>query len=278
MKQKLAVIGALLLTGEAFAGGGWVREKGSLYVKTSVSWLKTNRFYTSDGKKLTTADFRTWSLSTYAEYGISSRWTGVVHFPILKQSSFETTGWASGIGDLSLDVKYGLVSGSWPLAIGLGMDVPTGDKDARADVKNTPGAFSVLPTGDGEWNYRASAYLSHAFNRLPMYFSVDASYHLRTQGFVDDYSIGLQAGYRIFPSMWLQLLARRLAPIREPGNMPPMPRVGIGEGVQYTSIGGGLSYEWAKGFAVTLDYFTAVGKTTNIYSGANIVFGISFEK
>jgi hypothetical protein len=278
MKRLFLVTAITLLTTDGFAGGGWIRKKNSLYFKTAFSRLATDRFYTSTGQKISTADFTTWSLDAYAEYGIVERWDAIVRFPVYKRSSFETTTSASGIGDLAVEFRYGLSTGRWPVALGIGVDLPTGDNRLSAQVKNDPGATIFLPTGDGEWNYRFNFYVSHGFETSPLYVSLDGGYNLRTMGFTDEYTIGLQAGYQPLRAIGVQVFARRLAPIGDVDSSTPSSRIGIGEGVQYTSLGGGLSYEFAPGYTLSADFFSAVGKITNIYSGANFVIGLSFEK
>lgn len=278
MKHFLFVTAITLLTTDGFAGGGWIRKKNSIYAKMSFSRLATDRFYTSDGQKISTADFTTWSLDAYAEYGIAERWDAVLRFPAYKRSSFETTKSASGIGDLGMELRYGVTTGRWPFALGVGVDAPTGDERLTAEVKDDPGAVIVLPSGDGEWNYRFNLYASHAFEQWPAYVTFDAGYNLRTRGFTDEYTIGLQAGYRFLPMTTVRAFVRRLSPIKDAATSAMSIRNGIGEGVQYTSLGAGLSHEFFSGYTVSVDYFTAVGKITNIYSGANVVVGLSFEK
>jgi len=278
LRVSVVFITLIFLSNEAVAGGGWVRKQNSYYLKASATWLTTDQFYTADGKKLSTAKFSTWSLDTYAEYGITDKLDAIIQFPFLKQSSFTTTTRASGIGDLSVELKYGVKTNEWPVAFGLAIGVPTGDENASASVKGTSGAVVYLPTGDGEWNYRLAIYSSHAFDAIPAYVSFDAGYNIRTEGFADDYTLGLQAGYKIRPDFGVQGIIKRLALVRDDGDRSVATRVGIGEGVQYTSLGAGIFYEFASGYTLAFDYFTAVGKITNIYSGANMVFGISFER
>ena len=53
--------------------------------------------------------------------------------------------------------------------------------------------------------------------------------------------------------------------------------VGLGEGVEYTTYGLGLSYEVVHHVAATFDLASAFGTVKNIYSGVNLGGGVSVD-
>ena len=266
---------------DAVAGGAWTRKQNSFYAKLGFSAISTNKFYTKDGNKIRTADFQAWSVDLYGEYGILNRLTGVIKFPLIKRAAFETSEAKTGIGDLGIELKYGLLAGSSPVAIGIGVELPTGDQGGIGllkDQANNPGGFIHLPTGDGEFNTRATLYLSHSFYPIPAFVAIEGGYNFRTKNFTDEYAFALQAGYKLADKIRLQANLRGLGPATDPD--PELARnaaLGLGEGVQYTSYGFGAAYELLPRYNLTFDFFSAFGKITNIYSGANFVVGLSVE-
>ena len=266
---------------DAVAGGAWTRKQNSFYAKLGFSAISTNKFYTKDGNKIRTADFQAWSLDLYGEYGIFDRLTGVVKFPVAKRAVFETSEAKLGLGDLSLELKYGVLAGNTPIAIGLGVELPTGDQNGFGRLKdqaNDPGGFIRLPTGDGEFNTRATLYLSHSFYPVPAFISLEGGYNFRTKNFTNEYAFGLQAGYKLANKVWLQANLRGLGPATDPDpELALAAAIGLGEGVRYRSYGFGAAYEFIPHYSLTFDFFNAFGKITNIYSGANFVVGMSVE-
>jgi hypothetical protein len=278
----LCLLTALALTRtNAYAGGAWTKKQNSFYAKLGFSTIGTNRFYTKDGNEIRTADFQAWSLDLYGEYGILDRLTGVVKFPVAKRAVFETSEAKLGIGDLGLELKYGLRTGNTPLAIGLGVELPTGDQNGFGllkDQASSPGGFIRLPTGDGEFNTRATLYLSHSFHPIPAFVSIEGGYNFRTKSFTNEYAFGLQAGYKLADKIWLQANLRGLGPAADPDSeLAGNAALGLGEGIRYRSYGLGAAYEFIPRCSLSFDFFGAFGTITNIYAGANFVVGMAVE-
>jgi hypothetical protein len=278
----IAVMAILALCRDAVAGGAWTKKQNSFYAKLGFSTIGTNRFYTKDGNEIRTADFQAWSLDLYGEYGILDRLTGVVKFPVAKRAGFETSEAKLGIGDLGLELKYGLLAGNTPFAIGLGVELPTGDQNGFGllkDQANSPGGFIRLPTGDGEFNTQATLYLSHSFHPIPAFVSIEGGYNFRTKSFTDEYAFGLQAGYKLADKIWLQANLRGLGPAADPdAELAGNAALGLGEGIRYRSYGFGAAYEFIPRCSVSFDFFSAFGTITNIYAGANFVVGVAIER
>lgn len=282
MRCSLVTAAALVLTCAAGAhAGAWTRGPGSFYAKVALSTLRTSSFYTPDGDRISTANFSSTSLDLYAEYGLGRRLTGVVRFPIVKSASFETTETESGIGDLGLELKYGLRFGTSPLALGIGVELPTGDESGAADLDDqagSPGGFIRLPTGDGEFNTRIILYASHSFHSMPTYVSAEAGYNLRSENFTDEYLFGLQAGYRVAGRLWLNANLRGVGPVTDPDRARSLEAAnGFGEGVQYVEIGIGAACDVVPHVGLTFDVLGAAGRITNVYSGTRLVFGLATE-
>jgi hypothetical protein len=275
----VAVILLFVLQTDSF-GGAWTRKTGSFYAKLSYSLLATNEFYTRDGVKIMTADFNTQSMSFYGEYGLWEGFTGSLQFPFVRTATFETTESQVGIGDASFGLKYGIVrAGSTPFAVSATIGIPTGDKTGTTLLKDGSGGSVYLPTGDGEFNIWLQLHLSHSLYPVPAYISLDGGINLRTRGLTNEYQFGVQAGYTI-GRFWIQGSLRTFGPVDTP--KPDLilggVQVGIGEGVQYSTYGLSTAYEIAQGLRLSAEAFSAFGRITNIYSGVNIMIGVSLER
>jgi hypothetical protein len=277
LKKVFAVALALSLwTSEGIAGGGWTRKPQSLYTKVGFNWLSSNQFFTRDGFKLETAPFYLRTLDLYAEYGLHDRLTAQLNFPLARSARFETSESATGIGDLSLELKYGLWQGDFPVALSVGVDVPTGNPNAIGRLNGNFGGFIRLPTGDGEWNIWTRTYISHSFYPIPMYASLDLGFNLRTQGFTNQYAAGVELGYKPLDALWVVSRVRRLALIGTP-NTGVISAIGLGEGVEFNSISIGVAYSVTAQLSITADANGGFGVLKNIYSAPTFNMGVAFE-
>lgn len=269
--------GFLLLGGEARAGGGWARPPHSLYLKLSGTTLHSDSYYTSNGERVRTADFSTQTLQLYAEYGVVERLSAVLEAPLLKRAAYVTADAASGIGDVALTLKYALRTGAYPVSIGVGAEFPTGDSRAFGRNRENPQVIIYLPTGDDEFNVWLRGYASHSFHPRAAFISLDLGYNRRTQGFTDQYQLGLELGQRLFDRIWLLGNLRRLATAGTARADGAFSSLGLGEGVEYTSLGGGLSVRVAPHVDLTADISSGLGRIRNIYSGINLGLGLAVE-
>lgn len=274
---SLLACSLLLFGGEAHAGGGWARRPHSLYVKLAGTTLASTAFHTSDGNVVRTADFNTQTIQLYMEYGVINRLSAILDAPVFKRAAYATASPASGIGDFGLVLKYAVLSGRFPTSLGIGAEFPTGNRRAFGANKHNPEARIFLPTGDGEFNTWLRSYVSHSFHPRPAFASVDVGYNLRTMGFTNQYQMNLQLGYRPSDAVWLFGGLRRLATAGTPRGGAAFSSIGIGEGVEYTSYGVGLSVEVAPHMDVTGDVSGGLGRAKNIYSGFNFGFGVAAD-
>ncbi len=276
--QLLATLLALAFSSNiAFGGGGWIRPQGSLYAKIGFTTLSTKTFHASDGTLVTTADFTTQTAQLYGEYGIAQNISVVFDIPFLKRSKFETAEAASGFGDVGVEFKYGALTGEVPVALGVGFELPTGNERAFArNLKNLQ-VISFQPTGDGEFNTWLRAYASRSFYPVSAFVSLDAGYNFRTKGLTNQYQVGFQAGYKLFDALQLFGNLRRFATAGTANKNLIFNAIGVGEGVEYTSFGFGISYSVSTLVSLTADGASAFGTVKNIYAGLNLGFGVAIE-
>lgn len=266
---------------DAICGGAWTREQGKFYLKTSIFTLRSNLYATLNGEEIESADFQLFGALLYGEYGLTNALTATVNFPVLKSLGFNTTETKTGIGDLAIDFKYQLVSGDFPVSIGLGIELPTGDEKGFGFVNGSDQkSYLVLPTGDGETNLWVRAFASHSFYPVAAYLSIDAGYNFRTQNFDSKFTnqveFGAEGGYKIAGTVWIKAALRSLAPARTP-NATAGASFLYGEGVQSLSAIFGAAIEVAPHFNLSAEVSQPFGSLKNLYRGTTFAVGLAFE-
>lgn len=271
-----ALAGMLLNAAPALAGGGWTRHYQKGYVKVGLTTVSTTRYHPLAGGTQPTDRFRQQVYSVYGEYGLSNRLEATLNFPVFRRAYFPTVTPGQGVGDPEIGLRYGVLSGKWPLAVGVAVEAPLGSPNVFGRDRNNPGGTLRLPTGDGEWNVWTRAALSHTLGTLPAFFTLNAGYNKRTGGFTDQYSYGAQAGYQFFGKAWLMATVRTLATVGNP-NPGQFAAIGLGEGVEYSTAGLGTSVNVTKNLSATADWATGFGTLRNVYSGSQYTFGLAWE-
>lgn len=266
---------------DAQGGGAWTREQGKFYLKTSIFTLRSNIYATLQGEEIESAEFHLFGALFYGEYGLTNMLTTTVNFPVLKSLGFNTTETKTGIGDLAIDFKYQVVSGEFPVAVGLGIELPTGDEKGFGFVNGSnQKSYLVLPTGDGETNVWLRAFASHSFYPVAAYLSVDAGYNFRTRNFDSKFTnqveFSAEGGYKIADAVWVRAALRSLAPAR-----PPNPTAGAsflyGEGVQSFSATLGAACEMVPRVSISAEVSQPFGALRNLYRGTTLAIGLSLE-
>lgn len=268
----------ILQPSRAQAGGGWIDPPGSFYLKASVSSLRSESYHANDGHTVRTAEFSDLTLGVYAECGLWPRLAAEVDLPLLRRHSFPGAEPVSGPGDIGIGLKYGIATGSTPLAVGVTVEIPTGDRDAFGRNLLQPESIIRLPTGDGEWNAWARIHASHSFSPAPAYMSIDAGYNIRTRGLTDQYRAGVSGGYRPIERLALSGGVRRMGTVGAANPSLVYSAVGIGEGVAYTAWDLGLAYGVVPSVSVTADLSSAFGGVRNLYGGTVVTLGVAIRR
>lgn len=272
----LGLTACLLATTPALAGGGWTRKKKKGYVKVGLTSVNTNRYHPLTGGTVETARFRQQVYSVYGEYGLSDRLEATLNFPFFRHAAFPGLTPGQGVGDPEVGLRYGVLTGKWPLAVQVAVEAPLGSPNVFGRGRADPNIYVRLPTGDGEWNVWTRATLSHSLGKLPAFFTLSAGYNKRTGGFTDQYSYGAQFGYHFFDNLWLTVTERTLDNVRPP-DFNKFGAIGLGEGVAYSSAGLGASYAVTKHLSATADWMAGFGKLRNVYSGNQYTAGLAWE-
>ncbi|WP_210517802.1 hypothetical protein [Hymenobacter terricola] len=272
----LIISAALLAYSPAQAGGGWTRQQGHGYVKVGLTLANTTRYHPLEGGTISTAQFKQQVYSIYGEYGLTNRLEATLNFPFFRRATFPDTSPGQGVGDPEFGLRYGVLTGKWPLAVSVAAQAPLGNPNAVGLYQNDPANFVYLPTGNGQWNIWTRAALSHSLGKTPAFITLDAGYNTRTAGFTDQYTYGAQVGYKFFDKLWLTASARTLDNVHAP-DPSKLNKIGLGEGVAYSTASLGASYNFTKLLSVTADAATGFGKLRNVYSGNQYTLGVAVE-
>ena len=278
---RLFLTGCLLLASVlASAQSGWVREKGSLLVKSDLFFFRATTYVNPQGNAIQTSAFTqaTWHL--YGEYGLGKRFALIGYMPLLRWNQFETTEPVIGQGDLKLELKYGLLTGKTPVSISIAPEIPTGRSAAFAANQSIPGDGIILPTGDGEFNVWTTLAASRSFGRA--YASLFGAYNFRTayQGlaFRDLYQIGGEIGVHATDALWLQLKGR----IQESVGESQHPELGFVRGDATTFTGLTLAgwYELNDTWGVAAEFGGSIPGLVpfrNLYVAPYYSVGVSWK-
>ncbi|MCX6140366.1 MAG: TIGR04282 family arsenosugar biosynthesis glycosyltransferase [Candidatus Kapabacteria bacterium] len=291
-----ALITTLLIvvccTVPSMADGGWIREQGQLIGKVAFQTLSTTRAYDLDGAKTTISKYSLWSVSLYAEYGLMKDLMLVLNAPMYRSSKIDGFNAVGGIGDLAIEARYGIIKGDWPISVGLGFELPTGDEQAFVAYSgNDPEADPNpvrLPTGDGELNMWINAGISHSFWPTEAFVSFDAGYNVRGLAvsdftrqydngqFTNQYRVSLKGGYKVLSPLWVTLSVYRFATAGTP-QKGRFTFNGLGEGVEYNAWDLGLIYAVNNSLSFSVDVSTAFTAPRAIYGGANVFIGALYN-
>ena len=266
----------LLAPSPAQASGGWTRQPGHGYAKVGLTLANTTNYHPLEGGTINTAQFRQQVYGVYAEYGLAKRLEATLNFPVFRRATFPNTTPGQGVGDPEFGLRYGVLTGKWPLAAQVAAQAPLGDPNRRGYYRPDPSSFVYLPTGNGQWNIWTRAALSHTLGTLPAYFTLEAGYNFRTGGLTNQYTLGAQVGYKFFDKLWLTASVRSLDNVRAP-NPAKLANIGLGEGVAYSAASLGASYALTKHLSASADVAAGFGKPRNVYSGLQSTVGVAWE-
>ncbi len=284
MNLRLTLLSVLLfVTIYTQAQSGWVREKGTYYLKTSFSNFSSGNYYDTLG--ILSADalqFSQRNIFLYGEYGFAQSFAATLNWAPWRANRYGNTDWVSGTGDPMIEVKYALPL-PFSASLGLATEIPIGNADLTARDPNDSRNVYILPTGDGEWNYLATLAVSYSLDPEPAYVQGYVQYNKRTQyqglNFQDQVRYGVEIGYRFGDNLWINaaLRGQALAGKRE----GPIGDFTRGDGTTFNQLHLGASWKVWQNLSLTFDYenFTDwFERRRNMYSGSMFIFGVALQK
>lgn len=266
----------------AQAQNGWVRESGGLYAQTTLSTFSSGDYYSADGRLFDEGStFNSQVLLLYGEYGLSSRFTGILDLPFIV-NSFSTTDAVAGLGNLRIGLKYGLIK-SLPVSIRIDIEIPTDDgvKYAHAREANSLGIVERinLPTSDGEVNFWTTLAASQATADGETFASVFGRINFRTQSFSHQWQSGLEFGHLFLNKLYL--IAKFKIQDRFRNDTSVGASFLYGEGTSFTSWGITSLYKLDDHWRIVASYAQfsdLIADTRNIYTGPVFSLGVALER
>lgn len=261
-----------------------MRPVGDGYVRFAAQTVNAKTFYRADGTKADSA-MSVHELSLYGEVGIVARCMLTTSVPILRMATYAGHDVAAGIGDISVGLRYAVLTGEWPVSAGVTVDLPTGDAGALSRPEDD-GPPRVAPIGDGETNLWLNVGVSRSFWPTKAYAMFDVGYNVRGLTasddimnfdggrYTDQYRIMLKGGYQFIDRLWLNLALYRLGTVGTP-NPDRFSFLGVGEGVEYDAWDIGLAYELGA-WSVALNGTGVFRQPRAVYGGATIILGVGY--
>jgi hypothetical protein len=139
--------------------------------------------------------FNDFSLFTYLEYGVLDRLTlfGSVPFKHVSNSNDSNAGLpanaSSGIGDINIGFKYGLLAQPWVVSVLSGVKLPA----YRASNNENPSLGAAQVDGD------LGLLVGRSLYPFPVYITGDVGYRLRAGQFANQVIYNFEAGVGIGP-------------------------------------------------------------------------------
>jgi len=262
----------------------WVKEKGNGYYKITAWTLVADKHYTSSGAIDSNATRGNFTFSLYGEYGVTNKIDVLLYFPLFTRIYQNTQvsktkgnvlqeGQAfNAIGDVDLGLRYSLFKKKY-LAVSttLKMGLPTGRDNAGSD-----GSYQ---TGDGEFNqlFQLDIGTSYQLYSEPSYTKAYVGFNNRTQGFSDEFHLGVETGVKFWRKLWG---VGRLNIVKSFSNGTLSVQNAQGSifanNVEYVSIGTEVAYDIVHNIGVSLTWANAISGRI-IYANPSCSLGVFLD-
>ena len=187
-----------------YAQSPWTREKGATYLQLGLTTLSYSSLQ-FDGNKLDDrGNYTDNTIQAYAEHGITSKLEGqiIVPYKIASYNAENVSNTISGLGNISLGLKYKLVDKSWKISSGILYSANSIKKDADLVVKTTGiNATTITP------------YLSAGSSYKKWYYFGNIGYGYMNNEYSDYLKATFELGYNIIPKGHLILVLDTRNPI-----------------------------------------------------------------
>ena len=194
MKKNVCILILFIaFTQLATAQSPWTRDKGKAYVQLGFTGLFYDEIQLEGEKVVLPNDVSDITLQVYAEYGITSKLEAQVIVPF-KSVSYEsklgsTSESLSGLGNVSVGLKYKLYDKKWKISSGLMYTANSINKDAAIGLTTGFNANTFLPyvvagSSSGKWYYFANLGYGYMDNDYSDFFraSFEVGYEIIKNG------------------------------------------------------------------------------------------------
>lgn len=182
----LSVITIALFTQISQAQSPWTKEKGKAYVQLGFSGLFYDLAQIDGVKTPLNADYSDLTSQIYVEYGLTNKLEAQFILPYkfitAASTSNSNTADLSGLGNITLGLKYKIYDKNWKISTGLQYIANTIDTGAGIAGKNLSTGFAantLVPyvtagTSTGKWYYFGNIGYGLMSNNFSNYLKFDA--------------------------------------------------------------------------------------------------------
>jgi len=278
MKNNITVIIALLLTFEVMAQGAWTKPKGGGFFKLAETVIVSDGFFNPEGDIRDIKTTGVYISSVYAEYGITDRITAIAYVPFFVRNTIneqefaispniEEADEANSFGDMNIGLQVGILkNGPLVLSSSLLLGLPTGE--------TAGGNSQLLQSGDGEFNQLLRLHAGYSFYPKPYYAAGYVGINNRTDGFSDEFRLGLEAGTTI--NSWFIALKMDWVESLLNGDVEASQTGIFSNNTEFISFGPEVAYSLGNGFGVSGSILGAF-KGQNILASPSLTLGLIYE-
>lgn len=210
-----SILFIFLLSGYSFADFAWIPDYHHLVLKASGEYLTSNDNYASDGVKteyLVSGQQRTFNEYKFAiegEYSFAKDWAGYLKLPFvsgLVDTEQTTVFSGSGVGDLSLGVKWNFLQKRWLITGEVYSNLPL--------YSNTNLTGDALAIGDGSIDMGGKVHFGYRFNRH-LVAGLSPGLVARSAGYQTAFTISAFAGASWHP-VYVRFIAENYNSLSKP--------------------------------------------------------------
>ena len=252
----------------SFAQSPWTKDKGKVYVQLGFSGIFYNQAEINGKKVALNANYTDITLQVYNEYGITNKLEAQLILPY-KSVSFEATSSTasksfSGIGNITLGLKYKLYDNKWKVSSGLLYSPKTGQFDNASGLSTGFNASTIV------------AYVSVGSSKEKWYYFGNIGYGYMNNDYSDYFKFTAEVGYKIIPKGHIMLFVdtRNIVSKEDAYNNDSKQWPSYLDRQTYNTFGVKVSYEFIKDkFGANASVLGAMG-IDNAPLAPSINFGV----
>lgn len=182
----------------------WTREKGKAYVQLGLTSLSYDAVQYNGNKIDNIGDYTDITFQVYSEYGISDKLEAQLILPY-KKANYNDVGVSetiSGLGNISLGLKYKLSDKNWKISSGLLFSANSIKTNEDLVVSSTGiNAATILP------------YISIGSSCNKWYYFGNIGYGYMNNEYSDYFKATIEVGYNVIPRGHLMLVLDTRNPV-----------------------------------------------------------------
>ncbi|VXA92959.1 conserved hypothetical protein [Flavobacterium sp. 9AF] len=236
-----------------FAQSPWTREKGKAYLQLGITTLSYDAVQFDGNKLENIGDYSDITVQIYSEFGITNKLEAQFILPY-KTANYDNAGISqslSGIGNVSLGLKYKLSDANWKISSGVLFSANSIKKDENLFVSSTGiNANTFLP------------YFSIGSSHNKWYYFGTIGYGYMDNDYSDYLKASIELGYNIIPKGHLMLVLDTRNPIAKETayEKDAIQWFSHLDRQTYNAMGVKANYEFVEGkFGANLSAFGAFG-------------------